>query len=305
MQIFNSMAQLHMSGQANARWVMQALLEVANPFLPPSATDLPLGRLAQELPRAGLSFLDHEWGSGGSQRELGLQEAVRVACENQLRLGQTPERPRALRSRPAAVTAPVNEIFARRELDELRASTAARRRCGLPRETSGEYDPLPEPGDTADASVVVAWAERACWDAAAGYTSVVSEWPRVRARLLRDGLVGPPTPEYLVLMVRGLAPLWDGLALDPALLTDEIWRLFQPEEAVLIALNGVEQYPPEGHWWSLNLASLATRGLIEASRLRDSCERAIDGCRWPGKTRFYKRTLKFLATGRTELFLSR
>lgn len=162
--------------------------------------------------------------------------------------------------------------------------------------------PLPEPPLEASDDEVRDWAAQASWDAATGYTWMLDEWERIRGRLLRQRVRGPDTPEYLVTMAKGVAPVWDALDQDRALLDDEVWRLFEPEEAVLRALNAVEHYPPDSGWWSVNLAVLGNRHQLDAARLRDEAVWAKAECPWPSKARFYGRIIRYLDEGRTDLW---
>jgi len=141
-----------------------------------------------------------------------------------------------------------------------------------------------------------------CWRVATGDAWILDEWRRVRQRQREDQVPGPSTPEYLITMIRGASPIWVELEDDPLLLEDEVWRLFEPEEAVLIALNGTEMYEPEGGWWSLNIARMATLGQLDADRVRVGAEWAIANSARPSKNRAYKRILTFMDQGRRNLW---
>ena len=181
-----------------------------------------------------------------------------------------------------------------RDLAALRQSTPPPRRCGVVTTLWDDHRLVPEPPADADDDTVSAWAAQARWDIATGHAFLPFEWERVRGRLRSQGLRGPDTPEYLVSMAKGVAPVWDVLATDPGLLEDEVWRLFVPEEAVLRSLNSVEQYPPDAQWWSTTLAVLANRGHIDRERLRLDAVTARDASPRPPKARFYVRLIRFL-----------
>ncbi len=55
MAAFNATAQLHLDGRASAYWVVQTVVEIAEPHFPRSITSLPLG---------ALHLLEDEWGAG-------------------------------------------------------------------------------------------------------------------------------------------------------------------------------------------------------------------------------------------------
>ncbi len=187
-------------------------------------------------------------------------------------------------------------------MDRLRAVTPARRRCGVVKHVVADFAIEPEPPEGAPSPEVLTWVEQVSWQVAIGEAWAMDEWRRVRDRLRRDELVAPTAPEYLVTMIRGVAPVWDELDRDEGLTQDEVWRLFDPEEAVLIALNGNEMYQPDGGWWSLNIARLATLGRLDAARVRSCAETAVMVNPWPAKNRFYKRVLRFMDEARTDLF---
>jgi hypothetical protein len=82
---FNAIAQLHLDGRASAFWVVQTVVEIAEPLFQSSITNLPLG---------ALYLLEDEWGAGWGRTEAQLCDAVREACLAQL------ERPRHKPTRP-------------------------------------------------------------------------------------------------------------------------------------------------------------------------------------------------------------
>ena len=85
MVVFNAIAQLHLDGRASAYWVMQTVVEIAEPHFPRSITNLPLG---------ALYLLEDEWGAGWGRTEAQLRDVVRKACLTQLeRPSRKPARP--------------------------------------------------------------------------------------------------------------------------------------------------------------------------------------------------------------------
>jgi hypothetical protein len=75
MVAFNAIAQLHLDGRASAYWVVQTVVEIAEPDFPRSITKLPLGELY---------LLEDEWGAGRGRTEAQLCDVVRKACLTQL-----------------------------------------------------------------------------------------------------------------------------------------------------------------------------------------------------------------------------
>jgi hypothetical protein len=75
MVAFTAIARLQASGRASERWVVDKVVEISEPYFPPSITSLPLGQLFS---------LDDEWGYGWGRTDEQLREAVRQACAQQL-----------------------------------------------------------------------------------------------------------------------------------------------------------------------------------------------------------------------------
>lgn len=72
---FNAIARLHLDGRASAYWVVQTVVEIAEPYFPSSIVDLPLG---------ALYLLDDEWDGAWGRTEAQLRDVVRQACLDQL-----------------------------------------------------------------------------------------------------------------------------------------------------------------------------------------------------------------------------
>jgi len=75
MVAFSAVARLQASGRASARWVIDKVYEIAEPYFEPSVTALPLGRLY---------VLEDEWGAGWGRTDEELPSIVRQACAQQL-----------------------------------------------------------------------------------------------------------------------------------------------------------------------------------------------------------------------------
>ncbi|GAA2759818.1 hypothetical protein [Actinopolymorpha rutila] len=75
---FAAIAKLHLEGRASARWVVDKVIEIAEPYYKESIISLPLGELFS---------LDDEWGAGWGRTVGQLQAVVRLACVEQVRVG--------------------------------------------------------------------------------------------------------------------------------------------------------------------------------------------------------------------------
>ena len=76
MVAFTAIARLQITGGASERWVLDKVVDIAQPFFKPSITSLPLGQLFA---------LDDEWGSGRGRTDEQLRAIIRQACVEQLR----------------------------------------------------------------------------------------------------------------------------------------------------------------------------------------------------------------------------
>lgn len=105
-------------------------------------------------------------------------------------------------------------------------------------------------------------------------------WQRLR-HLERAGALQPDgtSPDYLVLMVRGLvfsSSIIDAVGADPELADRSIWRLFEPEPAVQKALLGSERYWNPANTWRVALVRLALAGVLDRQRLADAAAGAAE-----------------------------
>ncbi len=75
MVAFTAIARLQISGRAGERWVVDKVVEIAEPYFHDSITSLPLGQLFA---------LDDEWGAGWGRTDEQLRAVVRQACIAQL-----------------------------------------------------------------------------------------------------------------------------------------------------------------------------------------------------------------------------
>jgi hypothetical protein len=107
------------------------------------------------------------------------------------------------------------------------------------------------------------------------------EWWRHMRRLEREGLLhpDPASPDYLVLMVRGLlfsGSIVDAVRADADLAERAIWLLFEPAPSVQKALLGSERYWDRTNTWRVALVRLAMAGTIDPQRLVDAATIAAD-----------------------------
>jgi hypothetical protein len=105
-------------------------------------------------------------------------------------------------------------------------------------------------------------------------------WAQVR-RLERTRLLcpDPESPDYLVLMVRGLlfsGSIVDAVGQDPDLVHSSIWALFRPAPGVQKALLGSERYWDRSNTWRVALVRLAQAGVLDRERLVDAATIAAD-----------------------------
>ena len=76
MVAFTAIARLQASGRASERWVVDKVVQIAEPYFDPTTiTSLPLGQLYA---------IDDEWGAGWGRTDEQLKAAVRQACAQQL-----------------------------------------------------------------------------------------------------------------------------------------------------------------------------------------------------------------------------
>jgi hypothetical protein len=75
MVAFTAIARLQVSGLAGERWVVDKVVEIAEPYLHDFIISLPLGQLFA---------LDDEWGVGWGRPDEQLRAVVRQACIAQL-----------------------------------------------------------------------------------------------------------------------------------------------------------------------------------------------------------------------------
>ena len=77
---FNALAKLYLNGGASERWVVDKVVEIAEPYAHDSITSLPLGELY---------FIDDEWSAGWGRTDEQLRAVVRRACHEQLRAARS------------------------------------------------------------------------------------------------------------------------------------------------------------------------------------------------------------------------
>jgi hypothetical protein len=75
MVAFTAIARLQASGHARERWIVDKVIQIAEPYFDPTIISLPLGRLYA---------LDDEWGAGWRRTDDQLKTIVRQACAQQL-----------------------------------------------------------------------------------------------------------------------------------------------------------------------------------------------------------------------------
>jgi hypothetical protein len=75
MVAFTAIARLQASGRAGERWVVDKVVQIAEPYFDRAIISLPLGRI--------YAFND-EWGAGWGRTDEQLRAAVRQACKAQL-----------------------------------------------------------------------------------------------------------------------------------------------------------------------------------------------------------------------------
>lgn len=76
MVAFTAIAELQVNGRASERWLVQKVVEIAEPYFPDWIVSLPLGQL---------SCLDDEWDADWGRSEEQLREIVNKSCIDQLR----------------------------------------------------------------------------------------------------------------------------------------------------------------------------------------------------------------------------
>jgi hypothetical protein len=124
-------------------------------------------------------------------------------------------------------------------------------------------------------------------------------WRRLR-HLERAGALHPhgTSPDYLVLMVRGLLfsdSIADAVGADPDLTEQSIWSLFEPAPAVQKALLGSERYWNPANTWRVALVRLALAGVLDRQRLADAAAAAADDVRLGRNHRsWYRRMVQLL-----------
>jgi hypothetical protein len=72
---FTAIARLQASGHASERWIIDKVIQIAEPYFDRTIISLPLGRLYA---------LDDEWGAGWGRTDDQLKAIVRQACAQQL-----------------------------------------------------------------------------------------------------------------------------------------------------------------------------------------------------------------------------
>jgi hypothetical protein len=75
MVAFTAIARLQASGHASERWIVDKVIQIAEPYFDRTIISLPLG---------GLYALDDEWGAGWGRTDDQLKVIVRQACAQQL-----------------------------------------------------------------------------------------------------------------------------------------------------------------------------------------------------------------------------
>lgn len=125
-------------------------------------------------------------------------------------------------------------------------------------------------------------------------------WQRLRY-LERVRVLQPDStsPDYLVLMVRGLLfsdSIIDAFGTDPELADRSIWALFEPAPAVQKALLGSERYWDPCNTWRVALVRLALDGVLDRQRLADAAAGAAENERMPRNHRsWYRKIPQLLA----------
>jgi Family of unknown function (DUF6493) len=99
-------------------------------------------------------------------------------------------------------------------------------------------------------------------------------------RLIAEGLVPrPSTPWYPLSMIYGLQrrdrDVYEALKADPALLDDEVWRLFEVEGGGDTSLAAHDKYCGERQSWTWALLQLSRDGLLPHDRLLDASLEAL------------------------------
>ena len=111
------------------------------------------------------------------------------------------------------------------------------------------------------------------------------DWRLVR-RLVRAGLCAKPKHDgYIVGMLSSLGPRWkergsleSALRADPALLKDEVWRIFEVEGTSRTSLANMDKYSGgkrEGGW-TATLLRLSGKGQLDRARLLDASLDALE-----------------------------
>jgi hypothetical protein len=80
MVAFTAIARLQVSGRVGERWVVDKVVQIAEPYFDGAIVSLPLGRLY---------VLDDEWGAGWGRTDEQLRAVVRQACTAQLKASRS------------------------------------------------------------------------------------------------------------------------------------------------------------------------------------------------------------------------
>jgi hypothetical protein len=80
MVAFTAIARLQISGRASERWVVDKVVQIAEPCFDRTIISLPFGQLYA---------LDDEWGAGWGRTDEQLRAAVRQACTAQLKAARS------------------------------------------------------------------------------------------------------------------------------------------------------------------------------------------------------------------------
>lgn len=130
-----------------------------------------------------------------------------------------------------------------------------------------------------EGAVAILKARRPEWIVKLIDTQLQSDWTRwsfVRC-VVREGLCPrPESDDYIAKMIRGRAGVWAGdhgdtlarrLRADPALLEDEIWRIFEIDPPGVTLFSNESWYGGGPMSWLWSLADLAADGTIDRGRL--------------------------------------
>ena len=189
----------------------------------------------------------------------------------------------ARRALQPAIAAKLEEIEAAPEGDtersrlKLHRSFTAARTAMLGTASLGELKkaaPLQFDGEAAPAILA---DRRPAWLAEWSEFELTRNWWNWKAvrPLVRDGVIPKPATEFYILGMISTGSPRQLLTQDPALLGDELWRLFEHEGTGELSLAARDKYAPPSKTWLEGLRGMAADGMIDRDRLLRSTLEAL------------------------------